>query len=257
MLFPCAVSTSRSLLSTVVVAALEAASACCPHLDSGLDSNICSLKNRAMSALLDLHPDAPTRCSLGLLRCTQLDRMHAGAHPPVGSRPSTLRTWPRSTAPSGGSSPSSSSWLRLLTPAGVAKDAGFTGADAWLAKTTTVSRADAARQVALAAELDSGHDATAEALDAGLVSPEHAAVIVRATGQLPDTVSEQQRQVVEEVSRGEGGPVQSRPAPPLRPPRHRSSRTRPEDRERPRERAHPHRRTSRQGQVLTDAARQR
>ena len=32
---------------------------------------------------------------------------------------------------------------------------------------------------------DSGHDATAEALDAGLVSPEHAAVIVRATGQLP------------------------------------------------------------------------
>ena len=34
--------------------------------------------------------------------------------------------------------------------AGVAKDAGFTGADAWLAKTTTVSRADAARQVALA-----------------------------------------------------------------------------------------------------------
>ena len=47
--------------------------------------------------------------------------------------------------------------------AGVAKDAGFTGADAWLAKTTTVSRSDAARQVALAAELDSGHDATAEA----------------------------------------------------------------------------------------------
>ena len=71
--------------------------------------------------------------------------------------------------------------------AGVAKDAGFTGADAWLAKTTTVSRADAARQVALATELESGHDATAEALDAGLVSPEHAAVIVHATGQLPDT----------------------------------------------------------------------
>ena len=44
---------------------------------------------------------------------------------------------------------------------------------------------DAARQVALATELDSGHDATAEALDAGLVSPDHAAVIVRATGQLP------------------------------------------------------------------------
>ena len=81
--------------------------------------------------------------------------------------------------------------------AGVAKDAGFTGADAWLAKTTTVSRADAARQVALAAELDSGHDATAEALDAGLVSPEHAAVIVRATGQLPARCTAEQRQTVE------------------------------------------------------------
>ena len=81
--------------------------------------------------------------------------------------------------------------------AGVAKDAGFTGADAWLAKTTTVSRADAARQVALAADLGSGHDATTAALDAGLVSPEHAAVIVRATGQLPDTVSAEQRHTVE------------------------------------------------------------
>ena len=69
--------------------------------------------------------------------------------------------------------------------AGVAQVAGFTGPDAWLAKTTTVSRSDAARQVALAADLDAGHDATAEALDAGLVSPGHAAVIVRATGQLP------------------------------------------------------------------------
>ena len=81
--------------------------------------------------------------------------------------------------------------------AGVAKDAGFTGADAWLAKTTTVSRADAARQVALAGELETGHDATAEALDAGLVSTEHAAVIVRATGQLPAGVTAEQRHEVE------------------------------------------------------------
>ncbi|HEX5918554.1 MAG TPA: DUF222 domain-containing protein, partial [Nocardioides sp.] len=81
--------------------------------------------------------------------------------------------------------------------AGAAKDAGFTGPDAWLARTTTVSRSDAARQVTLANELETGHDATAGALDAGLVSPGHAAVIVHATGQLPDTVSEEQRQVVE------------------------------------------------------------
>ena len=90
--------------------------------------------------------------------------------------------------------------LKLIASAdsaGVAKDTGFTGADAWLAKTTTVSRADAARQVALAGELGAGHDPTAVALDAGLVSPEHAAVIVRATGQLPETVSAEQRHTVE------------------------------------------------------------
>ena len=46
--------------------------------------------------------------------------------------------------------------------AGTAKDAGFTDTDAWVAKTTTVSRSDAARQVALATELESGHDATAD-----------------------------------------------------------------------------------------------
>ena len=84
--------------------------------------------------------------------------------------------------------------------AGVAKDAGFTGADAWLPKTTTVSRVPTQPvRSRWLADLDSGHDATAEALDAGLVSPEHAAVIVRATGQLPDRVSAEQRQTVEAV----------------------------------------------------------
>ena len=81
--------------------------------------------------------------------------------------------------------------------AGAAKDAGFTDTTAWIARTTIVSRSDAAREVALATELESGHDATATALDAGLVSPGHAAVIVHATEQLPETVSPEQRQVVE------------------------------------------------------------
>ena len=81
--------------------------------------------------------------------------------------------------------------------AGTAKDAGFTNTSAWVAKTTTVSRSHAARQVALATELNSGHDATAEAFHAGLVSPGHAAVIVQATGQLPESPSAEQRQVVE------------------------------------------------------------
>ena len=46
--------------------------------------------------------------------------------------------------------------VAVADQAGTAKDAGFTGTTAWVAKTTTVSRSDAARQVALATELDSG-----------------------------------------------------------------------------------------------------
>ena len=90
--------------------------------------------------------------------------------------------------------------LRLVAAAdktGTAKDAGFTDTSAWVAKTTTVSRSDAASQVALATALESGHDATTTALDAGLVSPSHAAVILNATRQLPKGVSDEQRQVVE------------------------------------------------------------
>ena len=142
-----------------------------------------------MAALLDLHPDTDAVSSGVADLHAVIDRLHTT---PVGSsRPSAdVAEVDRAIRRL------ESYKLKLVAAAdsaGVAKDAGFTGADAWLAKTTTVSRADAARQVALAGELDSGHDATAEALDAGLVSPEHAAVIVRATGQLPDRVSAEQR----------------------------------------------------------------
>ena len=146
-----------------------------------------------MSALLDLHPDTDAVSSGVADLHAVIGRLHAT---PVGSsRPSADvaevdRAIRRLEAYK----------LKLVAAAdsaGVAQDAGFTGADAWLAKTTTVSRSDAARQVALAADLDAGHEATAEALDAGRVSPEHAAVIVRATGQLPNTVSKAQRQTIE------------------------------------------------------------
>ena len=146
-----------------------------------------------MSALLDVHPDTDA-VSTGVADLhAVIDRLHAV---PVGSSPPGADVAEMDRA----IRRLESYKLKLVAAAdsaGVAKDAGFTGADAWLAKTTTVSRGDAARQVALAGELDSGHDATADALDAGLVSPEHAAVIVRATGQLPDTVSQQQRRTVE------------------------------------------------------------
>ena len=94
--------------------------------------------------------------------------------------------------------------LKLLAAAdrnGVAQDAGFTGTEAWAATQTTSSRTTAARQVALARELspDAGHDTTAAALDEGLVSPAHAAVIVGATRDLPTGVSDEQREAVEAV----------------------------------------------------------
>ena len=150
-----------------------------------------------MAALLDLHPEG-TRSVLSDIAEIEavLDRMLTGTGAALGGESYRAAV----TAVDRVGRRLDALKLKLVAAAdkaGAAKDAGFTGADAWLAKTTTVSRADAARQVALAAELDSGHDATAEALDAGLVSPEHAAVIVQATGRLPDTVSSAQRQTVE------------------------------------------------------------
>ena len=145
-----------------------------------------------MAALLDLHPDTVDAMSSGVADLHGvIDRLHAA--PPCGSQ-SGVAEVDRAIRRL------ESLRLKMVAAAdrvGTAQDAGFTGTAAWVAKTTTVSRSDAARQVALATDLDSGHDATAQALDAGLVSPGHAAVIVHATGQLPAGVSAEQRRVVE------------------------------------------------------------
>jgi len=147
-----------------------------------------------MAALLDLLPDTADAMSVGVVDLHGvIDRLHTS--PPCTSRPGAAvtevdRAIRRLEA-------LKLKLVAIADRAGTAKDAGFTGTTAWVAKTTTVSRSDAARQVALAGDLDSGHDATAAALDAGLVSPGHAAVIVNATGQLPTGVSEEQRRVVE------------------------------------------------------------
>jgi len=87
--------------------------------------------------------------------------------------------------------------LAAADRARVAADAGFTDTNAWAARQTRTSRATAARDVALAHDLQTGHDATAAALDAGLFSPAHAAVIVRAAAQLPAGTSDEQRATVE------------------------------------------------------------
>jgi hypothetical protein len=150
-----------------------------------------------MTALLDLHPDSTHPVLSGVAEVHGvLDRMHAGAGEAVvaGGHAHLVAELDRAARRI------EALKLKVVAAADqaqVAKNNGFTGADAWLAKTTTVSRSDAARQVRLATVLDSGHDATTEALDAGLVSPDHAAVIVRATGKLPAGVSEEQRRVVE------------------------------------------------------------
>jgi hypothetical protein len=150
-----------------------------------------------MSALLDLHPDGTHPVLSGVAEVHgALDRMHVGAAQPLmtGEYAGVVAELDRAARRI------ESLKLKVVAyadQAGAAKDAGFTDTTAWVAKTTTVSRSDAAREVALATELESGHDATAQALDAGLVSTGHAAVIVNATGQLPDGVSDEQRQVVE------------------------------------------------------------
>ena len=150
-----------------------------------------------MSARLDLHPDGTHPVLSGVAEVhTMLDRMHAGATRGLASG-EHARVVAELDRAARRIEALKLKVIAAADKAGTATDAGFTNTDAWVAKTTTVSRSDAARQVALAAELDSGHDATATALEAGLVSPGHAAVIVHATGQLPAGVSAEQRQVVE------------------------------------------------------------
>ena len=87
--------------------------------------------------------------------------------------------------------------LASADKASVATEAGFTDTSAWAARQSRTPRASAAKDVALATELEAGHDATATALDEGLLSPAHAAVIVRATDQLPAGTSPEQAAQVE------------------------------------------------------------
>jgi hypothetical protein len=150
-----------------------------------------------MPALLDLPSDTGHPVLAGAAQIERaLDRMLAGVDLPLLSdHAEALRRVERI------SRRVEAVRLKLLAAAeraGAPRVAGFAGTDAWAAKHTTMGRATTARDVALAAELDSGHDATAAALDEGLVSSAHAAVIVRAGQQLPSGVSEQQRRVVEE-----------------------------------------------------------
>lgn len=90
--------------------------------------------------------------------------------------------------------------LKVLSAAGrtaAAQGAGFASTESWVASRTRMPRSAAARQVALANELESGHDVTSRALDEGLVSAAHAAVIVGAARDLPGSTTPVQRDAVE------------------------------------------------------------
>ena len=94
--------------------------------------------------------------------------------------------------------------LKLLAAAdrrAVAQEGGFTATESWAAAQTSTNRSAAARQVALARALstDAGHNTTTRALEDGLVSPAHAAVIVSASRELPIGVTDEQRGAVEAV----------------------------------------------------------
>ncbi|HSK34196.1 MAG TPA: DUF222 domain-containing protein, partial [Propionicimonas sp.] len=128
-----------------------------------------------MTALLDLHPDTGHPVLAGVAEMHQvLDRMHAASPAGVTQHGFAVGEVERAIRRL------ESLKLNLVAAAdkaGTAKDAGYCGTDAWVARHTTTSRATAAREVALATDLDTGHDTTATALDAGALSPAHAAVI--------------------------------------------------------------------------------
>ena len=152
-----------------------------------------------MSALLDLHPDTGHPVLAGAVEIdAALDLMLAGASAPLASseHATALRTLERLGRRL---EAVKLKVLAVADRAGAAQAAGFSGTDAWTARHTNTPRATAAREVHLATELSHGHETTAEALDAGLVSPAHATVILRAASELPTGVSDQQRHEIEAV----------------------------------------------------------
>ncbi len=79
----------------------------------------------------------------------------------------------------------------------VAESSGMSGTAPWLAVHTRTGGAEAAGTVGLAVALDASLPATREALSAGDVSAEHAAIISGTVSRLPDALSADERARVE------------------------------------------------------------
>ena len=75
----------------------------------------------------------------------------------------------------------------------IAAASAATSTGAWLAQHTRQTRGTAHAQVKLALALDTGYTATRDALAAGRIDTEQAAVIVRSVQALPESVSAQDR----------------------------------------------------------------
>jgi Domain of unknown function (DUF222) len=88
--------------------------------------------------------------------------------------------------------------IAVVDKARVADDAGMTGTDAWLRARSRTSGAEASRDLKLAKALDEGLAATGEALSAGELSAEHARVIADTTAKLPEDLTDEEREAVEE-----------------------------------------------------------
>jgi hypothetical protein len=151
-----------------------------------------------MAALLDLHPGSDHPVVSGVLEMhLALDRMHAGAEAPLAARGHATVVAELDRA----ARRIAALKLKVVAAAdkaGVPADAGFASTEAWVARNTRTTRTHAALEVGVARELGSGgHGTIAAALDEGLVSPAHAAVILRAERDLPEGVSDTQRERVE------------------------------------------------------------
>ena len=150
-----------------------------------------------MSALLDLHSDTGHSVLAGVVEIdSALDRMLAAGGSPLasGEHAAALRSLTRIARRL---EAVKLMMLAAADSAETARDAGFSGTDAWAARQTNISRVAAAREVGLATELENGHQTTADALRQGLLSPAHAAVILHAGSQLPAGVGREQREAVE------------------------------------------------------------
>ncbi len=125
-------------------------------------------------------PTPRTRCRLGVAELHGvIDRLHVAPYlrEPTGDRP-----WRRWTARSVGSSRSSSGWSPPLTRSGLPGPPGSPGPTRGSPRRRPCPAQAPPVRSRSRPSWTSGHDATAAALDAGLVSPGHAAVIVTPPG---------------------------------------------------------------------------